>query len=268
VIGELISLYVRLLGAQLQSQLQYRASLVLQIVGDALITLLDFVVTALLFYRFPNLAGWSLGEVAFLFGIGGMAFGISDMVCSGIDRLSIAIQTGTFDRVLTRPLPAFVQVLAGDFQLRRLGRIAQAGFVLFLAINFVEVSWTPLKVVVLLSAVLSGVIIYCSIWTIGGAVTFWTVQTSEVTNVFTYGGSYVTQYPMSIYADWLRHFFIFVVPVGFISYLPSLFVLERFDPLGLPAALQFCSPLAALTFAVPALCAWLLGVRHYQSTGS
>lgn len=267
-IDESVSLYVRLLGAQIRAQLQYRASFLLQVAGDGLITVLDFVGTAVLFYRFPNLAGWSLGEVAFLFGLGGMAFGISDMVCSGFDRLSIAIQTGTFDRVLTRPVAAFTQVLASDFQLRRLGRIGQAAIVLAVAIAIVDVDWTPLKLVVLLSAVVSGVIIFSAIWVIGAAITFWTIQTSEVTNVFTYGGSYLVQYPMSIYADWLRRFFIFVVPLGFVSYLPSLHILGRVDPLELPVALQLCSPLVALAFALPAYGAWRLGVRHYQSTGS
>src|SRR5438046_2355746 len=84
-------LYVRLVGAQIRSQLQYRASFVLQAVAQSTSTVVDFGATVLLFQRFPSMAGWSLGEVAFLCGLGGIAFAVSDMACGGFDRLSIAI---------------------------------------------------------------------------------------------------------------------------------------------------------------------------------
>lgn len=50
-----------------------------------------------------------------------MAFGISDLLCGGFDSLSRMIRLGTFDRVLTRPVGTFTQVLASDLQIRRLG---------------------------------------------------------------------------------------------------------------------------------------------------
>jgi len=267
-ISHAATLCVVLLGAQIRSQLQYRASFVLQALAQSTATLVDFIATVLLFQRFPTLAGWSLGEVAFLCGLGGVAFAVSDLACGGFDRLSIAIQTGAFDRVLTRPVGAFLQTLTSDFQIRRVGRIAQAALVFAVSLTWVQIDWTPLKLVVLLSAVVSGVAIFGAIWVIGAATTFWTVQTSEVTNVFTYGGSEMVSRPMPIYADWLRRFFTFVVPLAFVAYLPALYVLGRPDPLGLPWALQLCSPLVAAVFFLPAYAAWSLGVRHYQSTGS
>ena len=115
---------------------------------------------------------------------------------------------------------------------------------------------------------ISGTAIFCAIWVIGAAVTFWTVETSEVTNVFTYGGAELVAHPLPIYADWLRRFFTFVIPLAFVSYLPALYILDRSDPLGLPDVLQFCSPLVAAAFLLAAREAWGLGVRHYQSTGS
>ena len=263
-----VGFYFFLLGAQVRSQLEYRASFAFQALAVGLGNIAFFLGTVVLFQRFPTIAGWTLGEVAFLYGLGGTAFAISDMVCGGFDRLGPAIQTGAFDRVLTRPIGTFVQTLAGDFQLRRLGRIAQAVVILALSITLVDIDWNVAKVLVLISAVASGVVLFGAVWVIGAAVTFWTVQTSEVTNVFTYGGAEMVEWPMSIYADWLRHFFTFVVPLAFVTYLPSLFILEHGDPLGLPSFLRVCSPVVAALFLMPALAAWRVGVRHYQSTGS
>ena len=267
-LGAGLSLYGRLVAAQVRSQLQYRTSFALQVLSQFLANFVGFIALLLLFHRFEDLAGWSRAEVAFLYGLGGLAFGLSDMAAGGFDRLSIAIQTGTFDRVLTRPVGAFQQVLASDFQLRRLGRIVQGAFVLGLSITWLEIEWTALKALVLLSAVVSGLVIFGAIWVIGAAITFWTVQTSEVTNVFTYGGDELVSYPMTVYGEGLRRFFTFVVPLAFVTYLPALYILDRPDPLGLPPALQFCSPLVATAFFLVARGAWALGVRHYQSTGS
>lgn len=266
--GDVLSIYARLLAAQIRSQLQYRASFAMQALGQAAATFVDFIAILLLFNQFTTLAGWSLGEVAFLYGLGGIAFGISDLACGGFDRLSITIKEGTFDRVLTRPLGTFQQTLAGDFQIRRFGRIAQAAIVLGLALTWIDLAWTPAKLIVAVSAVVSGVVIFCAIWVIGAAITFWTVETSEVTNVFTYGGSALVENPMSIYADWLWRFFTFVVPLAFVTYLPALYILDRPDPLGLPPFFQFCSPLVAAAFFLASRAAWSFGVRHYQSTGS
>ncbi len=266
--GDALSIYGRLLAAQVRSQLQYRASFVMQALGQAAATFVDFITILLLFNRFPTLAGWSLGEIAFLYGLGGIAFGISDMACGGFDRLSLTIKEGTFDRVLTRPLGSFQQTLASDFQIRRLGRIAQSAVALGIALTWIDIDWTPARLIVAASAIVSGVVIFCAIWVIGAAITFWTVETSEVTNVFTYGGSALVENPMSIYADWLWRFFTFVVPLAFITYLPALYILDRPDPLGLPTVFQFSSPLVAVAFFFVARAAWSFGVRHYQSTGS
>ena len=64
----LASLYLRLVGAQARSAMQYRASLIAEIIGNLLITGLDFVAIALLLTRFQGIAGWTLPEVAFLYG--------------------------------------------------------------------------------------------------------------------------------------------------------------------------------------------------------
>ena len=263
-----LGLYLVMIRAQVSAQLQYRASFAVQAVGQFLATFTDFIMLLLLFQQFPNIAGWTLGEVALLYGLGVLAFGISDLLCGGFDGLSKMIRLGTFDRVLTRPVGTFAQVLASDVQIRRLGRIAQGLITLGFALSWLEVGWTAPKVLVAISAVASGAVIFTAIWVIGAAITFWTVETSEVTNVFTYGGEALVSYPMPIYAEGIRRFFTYVVPLVFVSYLPALFILERPDPLGLPPILQLCSPIVAIAFLLVARCCWALGVRHYQGTGS
>ena len=65
---------------------------------------------------------------------------------------------------------------------------------------------------------------------------FWTIESIEVVNIFTYGTQAMISYPMHIYQTWIRRFFTFVLPAIFINYYPALFFLDRTDPLGLPPA--------------------------------
>ncbi|MEW5988101.1 MAG: ABC-2 family transporter protein, partial [Chloroflexota bacterium] len=90
----------------------------------------------------------------------------------------------------------------------------------------------------------------------------------EVVNIFTYGGSEMMSYPMSIYQGWLRRFFTFVVPAIFLNYYPALYFLDKPDPLGLPAVAPFLAPVVGLGVLTLALLFWRFGVRHYQSTGT
>lgn len=265
---ETARLYGRLIGAQMRAQLQYRASFMMQVIGQFMVTVVDFISVLLLFHRFPSIDGWSLGEIAFLYGVGAIAFALSDLAVGDFERLALRIQDGSFDRVLTRPVGAFIQVLAGDFQLRRLGRAAQGVLVLGVSLALIDVAWSPAKLGVLLAAVVAGTVIFSSIFVIGAAISFWTVQQSEVLNVFTYGGSELVSYPITIYSGWLRRFVTFVVPLAFVTYMPALYILDRPDPLGLPRVLQVCSLLVAAIFFLMARAVWSLGVRRYQSTGS
>ena len=113
-----------------------------------------------------------------------------------------------------------------------------------------------------------GVIIFFSIFVLAAAFCFWTVEGKEATHVFSYGGVTLADYPLEVYTEWMQRLVTFVLPLAFVSYYPALYLLDRMDPLGLPAWTRLLSPAAAALLGVTAWAGWSLGVRHYQSTGS
>jgi ABC-2 type transport system permease protein len=260
--------YAWLVRARLSAQAQYRASWLMALVGSIAINAAEFAALAILFTRLPRVAGWSVYEVALLYGLSSLSFACAEMLGSGLDDFDVRIQLGTFDRVLCRPRSAFLQVLGEDLALRRAGRVAQALIVLVLAQAWLGLVWTPDRVAVLVLGLLGGTIIYFAIFVLGAAFCFWSVQGKEVTNAISYGGDALACYPLDVFATWLRRFVTFVLPLAFVSYQPALYLLGRPDPLGLPSWLRLLSPLAAAAMAVLACWAWTAGVRHYQSTGT
>jgi viologen exporter family transport system permease protein len=267
-VADALALYGRLVGAQIRSQLQYRASLALDVVGNFLISFLDFAAILILFENIPALDGWTLHEVAFLYGCTSISFAVVDLVIGHLDLLPRMIREGTFDLVLVRPRGTLFQVIASDFTVRRVGRTIQGVIVLAYAASGLDIAWSPGRVAMVGMMLVAGALIFAAVWVAGATIAFWTVDGGEFTNAFTYGGNFLTQYPISIYGDWVRRFLAFVVPMAFVCYFPALYVLDKPDPLGFPRAFQFASPLVALVAAVVAGLIWRFAVRRYRSVGS
>ncbi len=266
--GSDVALYWRLVRARARSQLQYRFSFVLLLLGNLTASVIDFLAVVVLFGRIPALAGWSVGEVTLGFSLALISFGLAETFASGFDTFSRQIVQGTFDRVLTRPLGAFFQIFASDLALRKLGRVGQGIMLFAVAQGSVPVHWSPAKALALALAIPSGAVVFFAIFVMGAASSFWTIQANEAVAIFTNGGVTLLTYPLDVYHVWLRRFVTFVVPLGFVSYYPSLYLLGRPDSLGLPSWVGLLSPVAALGFALLAGGAWSLGVRHYASVGS
>ncbi|MBI4771695.1 MAG: ABC-2 family transporter protein, partial [Chloroflexi bacterium] len=237
---------------------------------SVILSVSDVLAISILLARFKVVAGWGWGEYAFLYGTVITAFTLHDMINGGFDpdQFSLHIQHGTFDQFLLRPLSVTFQVFASELTLRRIGRMTQSLLVLAFGLALTRPHWTLGKTLYYPVVLLSQYAFFLGLFIIGATVTFWTVKPVEAVNIFTYGGTELMSYPMTIYAEWLRRFFTFVVPAIFLNYLPALYFLDKPDPLGLPAYTHFLAPLAGFAVLAAAFAFWRVGVRHYTSTGS
>jgi ABC-2 type transport system permease protein len=265
-----LSIYRRLIGVQIRSQMQYRFAFFMDVLAAALVTLLEFGALALVFERFDNIKGWTLGEVAFLYGLVEFSFGLMDMIFSGFDpqRFGREIRRGTFDQMLLRPVNITAQVMGMEFVLRRIGRIILGAAIFSLALSQTHIVWTITKLIYLPIVVISMVCFFGGLFIIGATITFWTVESIEVMNILTYGGSFLIAHPMHIYGDGMRRFFTFVIPAIFLNYYPALYYLDKPDPFNFPAFAPFLSPFVGLMVLGVALAFWRFGRKHYQSTGT
>ncbi len=265
---ETVRAYRLIVAMWVRSTMAYRASFVLTAFGNFAATGLDFVTIVLMFSHITALGGFTLPEVAFLYGSTSTAFGIADLVMGSMDRLGRRVRDGTLDTLLLRPVPVLAQVAADRFALRRLGRITQGVLVLSWAMTRVDVHWTVVKVLMLPMMLLSGATLFCAVYVAGAAFQFLAGDASEVQNSVTYGGNTMLQYPPGIFAKELVRGVTFVVPLAFVNWLPALHILGEPDPLGLPRWVDFASPPVAVVCCVLAGAAWRAGLRSYRSTGS
>lgn len=259
--GFIVAMWVR-------STMAYRASFAMMLAANFATTFLDFAAIMIMFSQVDALGGFTLPEVAFLYGTSCVAFGLSDLLLGTAERVGRRVRDGTMDVLLTRPVPVLSQLAADRFALRRLGRITQGSLVLGWAVLRLDLDWTPGRVALLVSMVLSGAAIFGCVFVLGGAFQFWAQDASEVQNAFTYGGTTLLQYPPTVFGKELVRGVTFVVPLAFVNWLPALRLLGRDDPLGLPGGFDFASPAVALLCCAVTGLVWRAGLRAYSSTGS
>jgi ABC-2 type transport system permease protein len=263
-----LRLYGRYASISLRAQMTYRASFLMQAAGQFLATGIEFLGILALFGRFGQIRGWSLPEVAFFYGLISITWAVADALTRGFDQFGTMVKHGEFDRLLLRPRSTILQLFGQEVTLRRIGRFAQGAAVLAFAMVGLDIAWSVARSALLVLTVLCGVCLFAGLLILQATSAFWTTESLEVWNAFTYGGVTMSQYPLDIYRPWFRRVFTIVIPLACVNYLPAVAILGRPDPLGTPVALQWLAPLAGPVFLLIALQVWKLGVRHYRSTGS
>ncbi|MFD0636901.1 ABC transporter permease [Catenulispora yoronensis] len=251
-----------------RSALQYRTSLALLMVNSTLIAALELAALLVVYGNVPSLGGFSLSEALYLYGTAQTAFFISDLLFTGTEYLSARIRMGTFDSLLIRPVGVLPQVFADQFTPRRFCPLIASCGALAAGLSTAPIHWTWLRVALVPYTLLTGVAIFGAIWVFVGAFQILVTDATEVMNIVTYGGQYMTSYPLSLYGRNLMWFLTFAVPLGFVNWQPTLYVLGHPDPLGLPTPFRFAGPLFAAALWGVALIAWRAALRHHRSTGS
>jgi ABC-2 type transport system permease protein len=110
--------------------------------------------------------------------------------------------------------------------------------------------------------------LFSAIFVIVSCLAFWSPESREIANAFTYGGATVAEYPVHAMASWIRSITYTLVPVAFTAYFPAFILFDAPNPLGVPRWVSLASPLACVPFGVLAVFVWRFAVRRYRSTGS
>ncbi len=260
--------YLALVRSRVSAQASYRTSFAIELASQVLLIVVEFAEVYVVFHQVRSLGGFDFAEVALLYGLSVSAFGLADLAVGHVDRLPFYLRTGSFDAFMLRPLSALGQLVTSDFALRRLGRVLTGVVVLVIAVVAAHVTMTPAHLLLLVTTPIAGAVIFGSVFIATATIGFHVTEGMEFANAFTYGGSYLSSFPFTVFGRVIRRLFTFLVPVAFVAYLPALAILDRRDPLGLPTWLSWCGLPVSLIAVAAAIALWRNGLRHYVGAGS
>ncbi|MCL2821338.1 MAG: ABC-2 family transporter protein [Oscillospiraceae bacterium] len=258
-----MALYLKYLSIHMKSQMQYKASFFLMLIGQFCISFTVLLSMLFLLGRFTTVDDFTLQEVLLCFAVVLMAYSVAECFARGFDLFPQMISNGEFDRVLVRPKGLVFQVLSMKVDFSRLGRLTQAVLVFCYAIPASDIVWTVDKIITLILMITCGIIVFCALFLVYAAVSFFTIEGIEFMNIVTDGGREFGSYPFSIYGEGILKFLTYIIPLALFQYYPLLYLLDREQGIE-----YMLAPLLSLLFLIPAYICWRIGVYKYKSTGS
>ncbi len=259
----MLNIYFTYLNIHFKSLLQYKMSFILAATGQALTSLFSLLAIYFLFDRFGDIKGYTFEDVIICFVISYLGFSISECFFRGFDNFTSIISNGEFDRILIRPVNIILQVLGSRIDFARVGRAIMAIIVFILMLIYQPYLINTYKLITISLMLFGTILIFSSLHVLKAGLSFFTIESLEIMNVFTDGGRELAQYPLNIYKKWVLNFFTYILPLSMVNYYPLLYVIGKSDN-----KLYIVAPLISLLFVLPCYLLWKLGVKKYQSVGS
>lgn len=255
--------YFDLISANLKSQMQYKLSFLLTVAGQFLTAFTSWFGLYFIVQRVGAIDDFTQGQTTICFAIIMLSFSMGELLGGGFAVFSRILGNGEFDRILCRPGNILLQVLAAHMDFTRIGLLLQAVLVLGLAVPESGILWTGEKAALLCLMVISGSAVFFSLFLLNATFSFFTVESLQFLDIFTYGARAFGRYPFSVYGETVLKFLTLVIPLALVQYYPLLYLTGRETNI-----VYALSPVFALLFPVPCFCFFRYGVRRYKSTGS
>lgn len=254
--------------AALRSGMQYRLNFVVGAIMAVAYQGSGFAFLWVVLARFHTIAGWTFGQVAFLYGLRLLAHALWRLPFSQLESLSFALRDGQFDRYLVRPMNPLIQLMTRGFFMGTIGDVVTAIGVFAYANHLTHISWTPVHIGYLVLAVIGGAAAEGAFVLAAVSLGFKSLLTWAaeflVDNVYLLFGSY----PLRLFGATTSWVLTWIVPVAFVAYIPSGFLLGRTHDLHVAPTVAYVAPVIGLLWFGAAYQFWLFQVRHYQSAGS
>lgn len=265
---KLASLCRDLVLASIRGQMQYRLNFLIEMAFGLVFSSIGFVFIWVVLGRFEAIGGWTLIEVALLYGMRLTSHGLWTVSFSRLFAIDRMVVDGEFDRMMIRPMPMMLQLMFGSFRIATLGDLLGGVVILSIALAQVPINWSVGKLLLLACALIGGAMLDGAFQLGPAAMTFRTLQSMPVRGLFDEIFGRFSGYPTSIFDRGARFLLMWIVPVAFVAWAPATVLLDRTDDLPFPGRLAWFSPLAGVVCI--AIAAWLFvrESRHYQSSGS
>jgi ABC-2 type transport system permease protein len=260
--------YRLLLGAALRAQLQYRSNIFLTFAGGIAYHAVGLAFVTVIVTRFGAIGGWSLSDIAFLYGLRLTAHGLWMIPSSQLYRLDLTIRTGEFDRYLLRPAGPLLQLLSREVYPATFGDFVTGLVILSAGASQARWEATPTSMLYLLLAVIAGAMVEGAFQLSVASMSFRMLSNQSLRLLIDSIMNNFGAYPLKIFPGMTRFLLTFVVPVAFVAYLPASALLDRAGDLYVPSWVAWCSPLAGPALLFMAYMIWRSQIHRYESSGT
>jgi ABC-2 type transport system permease protein len=253
--------------ASVRGELQYRANFLIMVLMGIVYQCTGFVFIWVVLSHFQAIAGWTLGEVAFLYGLRLVMHALNALITGGLYSIEWQVRQGDFDRYLVRPTPPLLQLLCQRVHISVFGDLL-GGLALFVAASsLVTVDWRAPALLYLVLAIIGGALIEMALRVLFSSLAFRFLSANAFMLLLDTVFSNFANYPLKIFGGVLEFLLTFGLPLAFMAYFPAVVLLGRTAELRVNPVFAYGAPLAGVVWLAIALLVFQREMRHYQSAG-
>jgi ABC-2 type transport system permease protein len=244
-------------------EMEFRANFLLGIIRQILWLSIFILMIKTVFQNTDSLAGWRQSEVLIILALSRLIEGIlNTLFTHNIGQIPQIVQSGRFDFVLNKPIPAQFYAAFRRFKVDSLGNVIAGLALLLYALTQLEV--VPSVFALLLFCLLAfvGITIFYSLLILVASLVFFLERLESVwafMNIF----SEPLTVPFDIFPRTPRIALTYLLPLAFVVFVPAQAITGRLDWWQVPVGI-----ILAGIFLLLANLAWRAGLRHYSSASS
>lgn len=258
-----IKLYFMMFSASIKSLVEYRVNFMVGMVSQILYELVELIFIFIVFRNTNTINGWNFYEVLLLCGLLNISLGYVDLFFDEMYEVGPHyVKDGTFDLILLRPIHPIISIISKSQSVTSFGYIVIGLVMSIISLIKLNIIINVQSILFILFITLVGGIIIGAIITILCVTSFWVMDSNEIMwSAFTMYK--FSEYPLSVYNNFIKFILIFIFPFAFVSFFPASYLLNRNYGI-----LSFLAPIIAIVFWFIAVKLWNWGLKHYKSSGS
>ena len=250
-----------------KARMEYKISFILSLFSNFYCYFITYISYWVLISSIGDINGWNFSDLSILYGLSLLTYAISGtLIWYSIYHIEDLIITGQLDIMMLRPQGILKQLISQRFGDTCLGQIVVT--VIFIVRAFFERNdGIGGGVIYLILAVIGGTFFQIGFLIFVGSLSFWTMRSHALVDIIYYDIRDMTQYPISIYPDFIKVILTFVVPWAFVNYYPTIVITDKVHTYW-EGILGYCAPLIGIFVFIISVFFFKVSLRRYTSAGS
>lgn len=221
-----IRLFFQMTGANLRGLMSFKVDFMVSFFAGLLSQTIGLLFLSVLFQNIPAIAGWTVYEVAILYGYMFFGEGILTLFFQGTNGLWHQVRAGDIDRYMTRPISLDLQICGRQTNLAGAGTALTGLAVLFYSFGKLSVSWDVGRIVLFTISLVLGAIIRVEINFASSALAMLLEGAGGIKGTVERMQE-MGKYPLDIYPRAFQIILLTLLPYAAVSYVPTVVILEK-----------------------------------------
>lgn len=263
-----LDLYWEFIKIRIKTMAEYRAETLITGTSQIIGYFARFVVLWIMVSKFQQMGQWNAYEIMLIYSMNLLGYSLANVfIYRTCHNLVDLIHTGDFDGIITKPTNPFMYLCCSGFMYGYWAHITLCVGMMIFCFNKLGITFTIVKVLFLILSIIGSALIQGAVQLASYVPTFWIIKSNAIQSISHYAEDFA-EYPISIYNKLIQVILTFVIPYAFISFYPLQYLLGKDDFLMFHPVVQYLTPAVGLFMAFLAYRFWLLGLKHYNSSGS